>query len=209
VDLRCRRPSMVRDLAYSQDSRYPDGSQRVTTRGSLRRRRAFMDLVSVVLVLTLASWLLFAGRLRASRRPSGFLLHATSGSQLRGHCSTCRANRQSPTTSVSRGQQLQDADPRVYSELTDASRPQLSTTNGLPTYTWQYVERRHGVRRASTRSQSRSTRAGRHGPGRDRREVSLGPCPSGPNPTGRRFRSRPVGHHRSTSFIERCTINVN
>jgi hypothetical protein len=31
------------------------------------------------------------------------------------------------------------ADPTMYKHLVDVHSPQLSTTKGLPTYTWQYV----------------------------------------------------------------------
>ena len=38
-------------------------------------------------------------------------------------------------------QQLKAADSRAYRKLANASNPRLSTTNGLPTYTWDYVEK--------------------------------------------------------------------
>lgn len=34
---------------------------------------------------------------------------------------------------------LNEADPEVYAKLANPTRPRLSTTNGLPTYTWEYV----------------------------------------------------------------------
>ena len=36
-------------------------------------------------------------------------------------------------------QRLRESGPHIYAQLTNPRRPRLSTTNGLPTYTWQYV----------------------------------------------------------------------
>jgi hypothetical protein len=37
---------------------------------------------------------------------------------------------------------LQEASPAIYARLGDAQRPVLGATNGLPTYTWQYLDQR-------------------------------------------------------------------
>ena len=130
---------------YHRGVRYPDGSQSAPARRPPASKSTFLALLAAVLVLTVGWWAFVGGGL-ISLANFGAVL---SSRGLAGFGAETTPNGAAPaaTTGVVAYdvnlalQRLTEASPEIRQRLSNASQPQLSVTNGMATYTWEYVSK--------------------------------------------------------------------
>ena len=105
---------------------------------------AARSVAAALLVLGVGWWLLFGGGLAAMLSFSAAIAtRAGAGLQTQSPTEQIVGT---PTTTVSYDvnsalQRLNEASPEVYSRLSNPTDPQLSITDGMATYTWEYVSK--------------------------------------------------------------------
>ena len=130
---------------YQGGARYPDGSNYVPVRSDWRRDRLMRQLLAALVLLVMAWWLLLGGGVALIVTTSTHLASAVVGG-VGTPLPAATAPVPAPATQgVSYDvplalQRLQEVDPTTYAKLSNARKPGLSLTRGLPTYTWQYVD---------------------------------------------------------------------
>ncbi len=147
---RARRPARGRlspspygaSRVYNQDGRYPSGSQYVHKLRSSRMELMLREVLGAVFMLALAWWLFIGGGIIGIAQVGNFLTgrHVESASTESAVPSPDRASGIVYDVPMAL-QRLKEASPSTYRKLTNPRRPSLSTTRGLPTYTWKYIAR--------------------------------------------------------------------
>jgi hypothetical protein len=131
--------------AYNQGSRYPDASAPQRWGNGAGRRTATRALL-YALFLLLVAWMFLGGGLIIAAGVYDRLASAATGS-FGSSPATPRLPEAAtpappPVHDVALAQQrLKEADPQTYAKLANPSSPALSTKRGLPTYSWQYIEK--------------------------------------------------------------------
>ena len=131
-------------IVYDQNARYPDGSQHVPARRVSGSLRLAGNALGAALVLAMAWWLVVGGGQATLGALGDAVVSAVS---VRG--TTTPAPDAAPARAASSVgydtklalRRLREVDARTYARLVDPSTPRLSTTRGLPTYTWEYLEK--------------------------------------------------------------------
>jgi len=126
---------------YNQNTRYPDGSQFAPARRNPWWARLGRQLLPLMLLLAFGWWFVDGG--------GGAVLGGAIASSILGatNRSAAAVSARPPTVSVATydvslaRRKLKEASPSVYRQLANAETPRLSMTRGLPTYTWQYVNK--------------------------------------------------------------------
>lgn len=130
--------------AYYTSDRYPDGSQSLRPARSRWWEPAVRRGVGLMLLAALGWWVFAGGgALAIGRVVVGLAPMVPGGAATQSAPTPLPASVNLPVGyDVGLAQQrLLEADARTYRKLANASSPQLSTTGGLPTYTWQYAEK--------------------------------------------------------------------
>ena len=102
------------------------------------------NVVAALVVLGLGWWLLFGGGLTAMLSFSAAIA-TRAGAGLQNQ-PPAEQNAGAPSTAVSYDvnlalQRLNEASPEVHSQLSNPTDPQLSITDGMATYTWEYLSK--------------------------------------------------------------------
>ena len=140
-----RIPTASRQIFNSTD-RYPDGSQ---FRSRSRRPARLSSFVSGLLVVALGMWILYGGGVSLVSGLASLWLHPSAVSLAPQAPAPEALPITDPTQPVSYDvplalQRIREASPGIFARLANPTRPELSTTRGLPTYTWQYLDKPAG-----------------------------------------------------------------
>ena len=140
-----RIPTASRQVFNSTD-RYPDGSQ---FRRRSRRPAGLSSFVAGLLLIAVAMWVLSGGVVSLVSALATLWLHpsvASIAAQAAAPETRLITDSMQPVSyDVPLAlQRIREASPGIFARLANPTRPQLSTTRGLPTYTWQYLDKPAG-----------------------------------------------------------------
>jgi hypothetical protein len=134
---------MASTPAYNQWNRFPEVPV-VPTRRRPSEARGFVTLLPIVLIALVGGWFVYGGGESIANSAMVRML-TPSISQV---APISAATPSSAASSIAGAdhfdvplalKRLKAADPALYKRLVDRENPSLSSTGGLPTYTWQYI----------------------------------------------------------------------
>ena len=102
------------------------------------------ELLGVTLLAMLGWWAVFGGGIGLLDRVSTYYASLTPA-MMSGGSPQAWGTRGGPTTGAVGYDvdlalvRLKESGPHIYARLATPHKPQLTTTNGLPTYTWHYL----------------------------------------------------------------------
>jgi|GEM_PF-2675633 len=141
---RAAQGSFGSHVVYNQDGRYPDGSHFGPVHHPARRDSVLRPLLASLFALVLLWWLVAAGGVFALSDLFSSATTLTLGGGTRVERQVAPVASPQPALSYDSAlalKRLKEVDPQKRRKLVNPSEPRLSAVNGLPTYTWQYLEK--------------------------------------------------------------------